>query len=114
MDDTVGQLQPNFEAMVVNEKGEPLGTKQSGEICIRAPFIMTGYYKEPEQTARVLTQDNWLKTEDIGWVDDHGNWYVVGRNKVCKTSHAPSWPDMLRAKTGTGSFQKRQPYRLWN
>lgn len=54
-DNTVGELQPNSEAMMVNEKGEPLGTRQTGEIWIRAPFITTGYYNDPEQTARVLT-----------------------------------------------------------
>lgn len=70
---------------MVNEQGQRLGTKQSGEILFRSPFNMTmeGYYKDPETTAATLTQDGWLKTADIGWVDDEGHWYIVGRTKVC-------------------------------
>lgn len=69
----------------MNEQGQHLGIKQSGEILFRSPFSMTaeGYYKDPETTAATLTQDGWLKTADIGWVDDEGYWYIVDRTKVC-------------------------------
>lgn len=70
---------------MVNQQGQRLGTKQSGGILFRPPFNMTseGYYKDPETTAATLTQDGWLKTADMGWVDDEGHWYIVGCTKIC-------------------------------
>lgn len=43
---------------------------------------MKGYFKEPEQTAQTITEDGWIKTGDIGWVDERDQFYIVGRQKV--------------------------------
>lgn len=52
-----------------------------GEICVKSKSVMQGYYKNPEETAKSLTEDGWLKTGDLGWVDDDGYVYITGRKK---------------------------------
>jgi acyl-CoA synthetase (AMP-forming)/AMP-acid ligase II len=52
-----------------------------GEIQIKSPAAMTGYYKKPELTAEAFTDDNFVKTGDIGSTDDQGRYYIVGRSK---------------------------------
>jgi long-chain acyl-CoA synthetase len=52
-----------------------------GEIAIRSPSIMLGYYENPEATAEVITSDGWLKTGDLGYIDNKGFVYISGRQK---------------------------------
>lgn len=66
---TVGQLLPNCEAKVVDE-----------ELWVRGSSVMLGYYKMPEETKEAL-QDGWLKTGDLGYVDEDGFVYLTGRKK---------------------------------
>lgn len=67
--DSVGKLLPNCEAKVVDE-----------EIWVRGSSVMQGYYKMPEQTAETL-EDGWLKTGDLGYVDEDKFVYITGRRK---------------------------------
>lgn len=60
-----------------------VGRNQRGEVWVRAPNIMKGYWGKPEATAETLTPDRWLKTGDIGYVDDNGMFFIVDRKKVC-------------------------------
>jgi len=52
-----------------------------GEILLRGPMIMKGYYKDPEKTAEILSEDSWLKTGDLGCLDDQGYLFIKGRSK---------------------------------
>lgn len=52
-----------------------------GELWVKSPSVMLGYYKNPEETAKTLTPDDWLKTGDLGYVDDEGFVYLTGRKK---------------------------------
>ena len=67
---SVGKLLPNCEAKVVDE-----------EIWVRGSSVMQGYYKMPEQTAETL-EDGWLKTGDLGYVDEDDFVYITGRRKT--------------------------------
>lgn len=55
---------------------------QRGEIWIKAPNVMKGYWKKPEATRDTITADGWLKTGDIAYVDDENKFYIVDRKKV--------------------------------
>jgi 4-coumarate--CoA ligase len=57
------------------------GAAHRGELWVRAPNIMKGYWKRPDATRDTLTPDGWLKTGDIAYVDDAGKFYIVDRKK---------------------------------
>jgi long-chain acyl-CoA synthetase len=60
--------------------GEPLGPKKEGEICIKGPQNMLGYWEKPEETAQVLI-DGWVHSGDIGYYDEDGYFYITDRKK---------------------------------
>jgi long-chain acyl-CoA synthetase len=68
------------EARVVDREGRALADGERGEIEIRGPSVMIGYYKSPEQTAGAL-HDGWLATGDLGYRDADGFYYITGRLK---------------------------------
>jgi acyl-CoA synthetase (AMP-forming)/AMP-acid ligase II len=79
---TVGQLVPSTEARLVSvETGEDVGIGEEGEIWIRGPQRMKGYFGRPEETDTMIDADGWLHTGDIGAVDADGWWFVVDRVK---------------------------------
>ncbi|MGD9901954.1 MAG: AMP-binding protein [Vicinamibacterales bacterium] len=78
----VGPLAPNTEGRIVDpESGADLGPGQAGEVWVRGPQVMKGYLNNPEATARTVTADGWLRTGDIGVVDDDGYLEIVDRLK---------------------------------
>jgi len=79
---TVGVPLPNTDLKIVDlETGtKELPAETAGEICIRGPQLMTGYYKNPEETKNAL-RDGWLYTGDIGFLDEDGHLTIVDRKK---------------------------------
>src|SRR5450756_1865779 len=73
---------PDTDAKIVDaETGEKeLGFNEPGELIIKGPQVMKGYWKKPEETANTL-RDGWLYTGDIGTVDEDGYFYIVDRKK---------------------------------
>jgi long-chain acyl-CoA synthetase len=91
---SVGLPMPDVEMRIVDaDTGiEVLPSMEIGEIVIRSPQLMTGYWKNPEETAEVL-RDGWLYTGDLGYIDDDGYLYIVDRKKdVIKPSGFQVWP----------------------
>jgi acyl-CoA synthetase (AMP-forming)/AMP-acid ligase II len=78
----IGPLMPNTEGRIVDpETGADLGPGQAGEVWIRGPQVMKGYLNNPAATAATVTADGWLRTGDIGVVDDDGYLEIVDRLK---------------------------------
>jgi acyl-CoA synthetase (AMP-forming)/AMP-acid ligase II len=79
---SVGAAVPSCETRVVDiDSGQDRGPGAEGELWIRTPSMMSGYLNKPDATAATLTSDGWLKTGDIGYVDDDGFVFVVDRLK---------------------------------
>ena len=78
---TVGRPLPDTELKVVDEEGRSLEHGEPGELCIRGPQVMQGYWRKPEETAAVLTPDGWLHTGDIAVIQADGLVRIVDRLK---------------------------------
>ncbi|KAH9307323.1 hypothetical protein KI387_035234 [Taxus chinensis] len=79
---TAGMLSPNTEAKVVDpDSGNPLPPNQRGELWLRGPFVMKGYFSNPEATISALDEDGWLRTGDLCYIDDEGYIFIVDRLK---------------------------------
>ena len=78
---SVGLPVPSTEVAIRNESGASPGLGEAGEICVRGPQVMRGYWNRPEATAEVLSDDGWLKTGDIGRMDAQGFVYIEDRKK---------------------------------
>jgi acyl-CoA synthetase (AMP-forming)/AMP-acid ligase II len=70
-----------FEKIVSLETGEELAAGEVGEVAVRGPQVMKGYWKRPEETRGCLSEDGWLLTGDIGWLDEDGYLYILDRKK---------------------------------
>ena len=70
-----------IEARVVDRGGAALGAGERGEIQLRGPGVMLGYYRAPELTAATVSPDGWLATGDLGFRDDDGYYFITGRLK---------------------------------
>jgi len=63
----------------VDEEGKSLPARHVGEILAKGPRIMTGYWRDEQKTSQVMTKDGWLRTNDMGWMDEDGYIYLAGR-----------------------------------
>jgi acyl-CoA synthetase (AMP-forming)/AMP-acid ligase II len=78
---TIGLPLPSIDIAIKDDQGQSLPVGESGEICIRGPNVMTGYYNQPEETARTFTADGFMRTGDIGIMDQEGFTRIVDRKK---------------------------------
>ena len=78
---TVGLPVPSTEATIRDDNGAILGEGQAGEVWVRGPQVMQGYWQRPDETKGVLTADGWLRTGDIGTFDAEGFLKLLDRKK---------------------------------
>jgi long-chain acyl-CoA synthetase len=78
---SIGQAIPLTEISIRNKQAHSLPPGEYGEIWVRGPQVMRGYWHKPEETAQVLTSDGWLRTGDVGYVGEQSFVYVVDREK---------------------------------
>ncbi|MFW6340952.1 MAG: AMP-binding protein, partial [Wenzhouxiangella sp.] len=69
------------ECRVIDGDGNPVGVNETGELCVKGPQVMKGYWNRPEETVKVLGDDGWLKTGDMARMDEKGYFYIVDRKK---------------------------------
>jgi long-chain acyl-CoA synthetase len=77
----VGLPLSSTEVTIRDDDGKDVGLNTSGEICARGPQVMRGYWQRPEETAKVMLPDGWLRTGDIGRMDDRGYVFIEDRKK---------------------------------
>ena len=78
---TIGLPFPSTEIQILDDAGRPLPLGQPGEIAIRGPQVMAGYWNRPDETAKVMTPDGFFKSGDIGIMDERGYIRIVDRKK---------------------------------
>jgi long-chain acyl-CoA synthetase len=77
----IGLPIPSTECKVIDTEGAEVPVGEPGELCIRGPQVMKGYWQRPEETAKVLDDEGWLKTGDMACCDENGFFYIVDRKK---------------------------------
>jgi long-chain acyl-CoA synthetase len=78
---SIGYPLPSTEVSIRDDDGKALAIGAIGEICVRGPQVMRGYWNRPEETAEVMLPGGWLRTGDIGRMDQHGRTYIEDRKK---------------------------------
>ena len=78
---SIGLPVPSTEVVIRDDDGRDMPIGERGEICIRGPQVMAGYWNRPDETAKVMTPDGFFKSGDIGIMDERGYFYIVDRKK---------------------------------
>jgi long-chain acyl-CoA synthetase len=78
---SIGIPFPSTEMAIMDEQGNFLPIGEEGELCVRGPQVMRGYWNQPQATAETITSEGWLKTGDVAKMDDEGYFYIVDRKK---------------------------------
>ncbi|MDP3250943.1 MAG: AMP-binding protein [Hydrogenophaga sp.] len=78
---TIGLPLPGIDIAIKDEAGNSLALGETGEICIKGPNVMQGYYNQPEETANAFTADGFMRTGDVGVMDERGYTRIVDRKK---------------------------------
>ncbi len=77
----IGLPIPSTDACVKNDDGQQVPMGEVGELCIRGPQVMKGYWHRPDETAKVMDAEGWLHTGDMARMDENGFFYIVDRKK---------------------------------
>ena len=78
---SVGRPHASVELSLRDHDGDPVRGDGIGEVCLRSPAVMSGYWRDPDQTRAAFTADGFVRTGDLGWIDDRGRLRLVGRSK---------------------------------
>ncbi|MEC7547887.1 MAG: AMP-binding protein [Pseudomonadota bacterium] len=78
---TIGMPVANTACKVIDEEGNELPLGEAGELCVKGPQVMKGYWQRPEATAETMTEDGWLKTGDMAVIGEDGYLKIVDRKK---------------------------------
>ncbi len=78
---SIGLPMPSTEVSLRDDQGQEVALGQPGELCVRGPQVMKGYWQRPEDTARVMTDDGFLRTGDVAVMDERGFLRIVDRLK---------------------------------
>ena len=78
---SIGLPIPSTDICIRDEDGKDCGIGDVGELCVKGPQVMSGYWNRPDETALIMTEDGWLKTGDMAYVDDQGYVFIVSRKK---------------------------------
>jgi long-chain acyl-CoA synthetase len=78
---SIGLPVPSTDACIKDESGAMLPVGEVGELCIKGPQVMKGYWNRPEETAQVMDAEGWLHTGDMARMDEKGFFYIVDRKK---------------------------------
>ena len=78
---TLGMPLPSTQATILDDSDNELPHGEVGEICVRGPQVMTGYWNRPDETAKVFTSKGWLRTGDMGFMDERGYFKITDRKK---------------------------------
>ena len=77
----IGLPFPSTDATVFDDDAQEVLAGEVGEICVKGPQVMSGYWNRPEETARAFTPDGWLRTGDMGFMDERGYFRITDRKK---------------------------------
>ena len=78
---SIGIPAPSTDIMIADDDGNPVAAGQTGEICVKGPQVMEGYWQRPAETAKVMLPGGWLRTGDIGRMDEKGFIFIEDRKK---------------------------------
>lgn len=77
----IGLPLPSTDATILDEEGNPVAPGEVGEICLRGPQVMKGYWQRPDETKKTFTKDGWLRTGDMGVMNERGYFRITDRKK---------------------------------
>ena len=78
---SIGMPAPSTDICIKDESGAMLPTGEVGELCVKGPQVMLGYWQRPEETAKAIDPEGWLRTGDMAKMDEKGYFYIVDRKK---------------------------------
>jgi long-chain acyl-CoA synthetase len=78
---SIGMPVPSTEVCIKDESGHILPAGEIGELCVKGPQVMKGYWRRPDETTKVIDADGWLHTGDVARMDEQGYFYIVDRKK---------------------------------
>ncbi|MGB1541344.1 MAG: AMP-binding enzyme, partial [Cycloclasticus sp.] len=78
---SIGLPIPSTYCKLIDNEGNDIINNEAGELCVKGPQVMQGYWRRPEETVCALSKDGWLKTGDMAKMDGHGFFYIVDRLK---------------------------------